>query len=188
MMVMRKPLTLLLLLFLFLGCRRPDSGAVQLAWGVPFRLCPPESAPDFFVNQEVLFSLPGGGRETLLAAVENRGGALSLVASSPLGQTLFIVRMKSGAVTVDARVPLPGRFDPRLLPALVQFALWPLEAVRTGLGPGGVCVDDGPRRTLLRKGKVVWTVLRVGPAPPYQTLVLEDPGMGVTLRIRTLDE
>jgi len=185
---MRSPLTLLLLPLLIVGCRRPDPGAVRLARGVPFRLCPPESAPDFFADQEVLFSRPDGGRETLLTAVENRGGALSLVASTPLGQTLFIVRVQSGAVTVDARVPLPDRLDPKLLPALVQFALWPLEAVRAGLGADVTCVEDGARRTLLRQGRVVWSVSRTGTAPPFQSLLLENPGMGLTLRIRTLEE
>jgi hypothetical protein len=183
-----RPLLILLLPLLLAGCRRPDPGAVQLARSVPFRLCPPQSAPDFFANQEVLFSGLGGSQETLLTAVENRAGALSLVASTPLGQTLFVVRVQSGAVTVDARAPLPGRFDPRMLPALVQFALWPLEAVRAGLGPGVTCAEDGARRTLLRKGQVVWRVTRTGPAPPFQSLLLENPGMGLTLRIRTLEE
>jgi Protein of unknown function (DUF3261) len=185
---MRTPLTLFLLPILLMGCRQPDPGSVQLARQVPFRLCPPESAPDFFADQEVLFSLPDGGRETLIAAVENRGCALTLVASTPLGQTLFVVRVQSGAVTVDARVPLAERLDPRMLPALVQFALWPLEAVRAGLGPGVTCAEDGPRRTLLRKGKVVWSATRTGAAPPFQALLLENPGMGLTLRIRTLEE
>jgi len=96
--------------------------------------------------------------------------------------------VQSGAVTVDARVPLPDRLDPKLLPALVQFALWPLEAVRAGLGADVTCVEDGARRTLLRQGRVVWSVSRTGTAPPFQSLLLENPGMGLTLRIRTLEE
>lgn len=183
-----RPLFLLLLLLLLAGCRRPDPGSVRLARGVPFRLCPPESAPDFFADQEVQFSLPDGARETLMTAVENRGGTLSLVASTPLGQTLFVVRVRSGAVSVDARVPLPARLDPRMLPALVQFALWPLDAVRGGLGPGITCEEQGAGRTLLRQGRVVWRVTRTGAAAPFRSLLLENPGMGLTLRIRTLDE
>lgn len=182
-----RPLTLLILLLLP-GCRRPDPADIFVAPGVPFRLCAPEAAPDFFVTQEVLFGFPGGRRETLLATVENRGGALNLVASTPMGQTLFVVQVRDGAVTVDARVPLPGRLDPRVLPALVQFALWPAEAVRAGLRPGLRLEEDGPRRTLLRKAQVVWTVTREGAGPPYLSLFLEQPGLGLTLRIRTLEE
>ncbi len=182
------PPLLLLCLLLLAGCRRPDPAQVRLAPRVSFRLCPPEAAPDFFANQEVVFGARGGHQEILLATIENRGGVLNLVASTPLGQTLFIVRVQSGTVTVDARVPLPDRLDPRLLPALVQFALWPAEAVRAGLDPGTRLEQDGPRRTLWRRGKVVWTVTREGEAPPFRSLLLEHPGLGLTLRIRTLDE
>jgi hypothetical protein len=179
---------LLLLALLASGCRPPAADVVHLAPGTPFRLCPPEAAPDFFANQEVVFGTRAGRQEILLATIENRAGVLNLVASTPLGQTLFIVRVQSGAVTVDARVPLPDRLDPRLLPALVQFALWPAEAVRAGLDPGTRLEQDGPRRTLWRRGKVVWTVTREGEAPPFRSLLLEHPGLGLTLRIRTLDE
>ena len=180
-----RPLTLLLPLLLG-GCRPPAT--VRVAPGVPFRFCPPEAAPDFFVNQEVVFTLPGGRRETVLAAIENQGGALRLVASTPLGQTLFTVRVQAGVALVDARVPLPGRLDPRALPALVQLALWPEAAVRAGLAPGTRLEQDGARRTLLRGDRVVWTVTRTGDAPPFQSLVLEAPGLGLVLRIRTLEE
>ena len=182
-----RPLTFLLLLLLA-GCRPFGGGAIRLAPGVPFRLCPPEAAPDFFANQELSFSFADGRRETLLAALENRGGVLSLVASTPLGQTLFVVQVKAGVATVDARVPLPSRLDPRALPALVQFALWPVSAVRASLGPGLACTEDGARRSLLRRGRVVWSATRTGDTPPFQTLVLECPGLGLTVRIRTLDE
>jgi len=178
---------LLLLLLLLAGCR-PPVGTVYLARGVPFRLCPPEAEADFFATQEVDFTLPGGRRELLLAAVENRGGVLSMVVSTPMGQTLFTVRVQSGAAAVDARVPLPAQLDPRLLPALVQFALWPEPVLRAGLAPGIRLEQDGARRTLLRKDKVVWTVLREGEGPLYRGLTLESPDLGITLRIRALDE
>ena len=142
------------------------------------------TAAPVFLSALGLVNALGRGK----AAVENRGGALSLVASTPMGQTLFVVRVQSGAVTVDARVPLPDQLDPKVLPALVQFALWPLEAVRAGLGPGVRCEEDGARRTLLRKGKVVWRVTRTGATPPFQSLLLENPGMGLILNIRTLEE
>jgi len=185
---MRPVRPVLLALLLLAGCRPPAQGDIYLAPRVPFRLCAPEAEPDFFANQEVDFLLPGGRREMLLAAVENKGGVLSLVVSTPLGQTLFTVRLQGGAATVDARVPLPGRLDPRLLPALVQFSLWPAEVLRAGLAPGLRLEQDGARRTLLRKDQVVWTVLREGQGPAYSAITLENPGMGITLRIRALEE
>jgi len=179
---------LLLLPLLLAGCRAPETATVQVAPGVPFRLCAPEAGPEFFVNQEVRFQFPGGRQETVMAAIENRGGRLSLVASSAMGQTLFIVRVKGTAVAVDTRIPIPGDLDPRILPALVEFALWPAEAVRAGLGEGITLAAEGDRRTLLRKGKVVWTVVRDGAAPPFRSMVMDNPALGMSVRIRTLED
>ncbi|MGA2081527.1 MAG: DUF3261 domain-containing protein [Holophaga sp.] len=183
-----RPLLLSLSLPLLLaGCRRPAT-QVYVAPGVPFRLCPPEAGPELSVNQEVVFQLPDGRRETALAAIENHGGVLNLVASSPLGQTLVVIRVKGLDAAVDARIPIPGDLDPKVLAALVEFALWPEAALRASLGPGVRLEQDGDKRTLLRKDKVVWTVTREGTAPPFRRLVLENPAMGLTVRVRTLGD
>ena len=181
-----RPRGCLLIVLLLAGCRPPVAPDVYVAPGVPFRLCPPRANRDFFVNQEVVFHFPGGRQETAIAVIENKGGTLSLVASTPMGQTLFIVRVKGAEVSVDARIPIPGDLDPRVLPALVEFALWPAEAVRASLGAGIRFEEDGPRRTLWRKDKVVWTVTREGEAPPFRRLVLENPALGMSVVIRTL--
>ena len=178
----------LLFVLLLAGCRPPVIPDVYVAPGVPFRLCPPGASPDFFVTQEVVFHFPGGREETALAVIENKGGTLSLVASTPMGQTLFIVKVRGGAVSVDTRIPIPGDLDPRVLPALVQFALWPAEAVRASLGPGIRFEQDGARRTLLRKDKVVWTVTREGQALPFRRLLLENPALGMSVAIRTVED
>ena len=182
------PIAFLLLALAGAGCRRPLAGAVYLAPGLPFRLCPPETGPEFFAIQELTFGFPGGRRETAVAAIENKGGNLSVVASTPLGQTLFTVQVRGRAVTVDARMPLPSGLDPALLPALVQFSLWPEAALRAGLEPGVRLEQDGPRRTLLLRGRAVWTVTRDGAAAPFKGLMLENPAMGLSVRIRTLEE
>ena len=96
---MRPSRTLTLLLSLLLaGCRAPVAQApalpqVYVAPGVPFRMCRPEEGPDLFVTQEVVFRMPGGRQETAMAVIENRGGAMSVVASTPMGQTRFIVQL-----------------------------------------------------------------------------------------------
>lgn len=187
-----RPFLLLVLPLALAGCRGPagpqPAPVVYVAPGVPFRLCPPEAGPDLAVTQEVVFTFPDGRRETTLATLENRAGVLNLVASTPLGQTLFVIRVQGSEAKVDARIPVPGDLDPRVLPALVEFSLWPAEAVRAGLGAGVSLVEDGPRRTLLRKGRVVWTVTREGEAPPYRRLDLDNPAMGLGVRIRTLED
>jgi len=180
---MRRFLPAILLLSALPGCRGPAAGEVVVAPEVTFRLCLPEAGPDFFALQEMAFSFPGGRRETAVAAIENKGGALTVVVSSPLGQTLFTVQVRGRTALVDARVPLPPGLDPQLLPALVQLALWPAEALRAGLAPGTTLQQDGPRRMLLRKGRAVWTITRDGAG-----LVLESPAQGLTVRVRTLED
>lgn len=173
---------------LLVGCRPPHATEVYLAPGVPFRFCPPQEAAPIFLTQEVVFRLPGGAEEIAQATLENRDGVFTMVASTPMGQTLFVVQVKGTGVTVDARIPIPGDLDPRVLPALVQFSIWPVEAVRRGLGPDTQLVEEGPRRSLVRKGKTVWVVTRTGEDWPPKNLLLENPGLHLSARIRTLDE
>ena len=168
------------------GCRGPE---VYLAPGVPFRLRGAGEGPTLFANQEVVFRLPDGRTETALAALENRDGRLSLVAATPLGQTLLVVTLHGSEVAVDARIPIPGDLDPRTLAALVQVCLWPADSVRRGLlDPGTTLKEDGPTRTLLRKGKAVWIITREGAAPPYLRVTLDNPSMRLKVQIRTLEE
>ena len=177
----------LVLVPLLLGCQRADSPQVYLAPGVPFRLCPPREGPAMFLTQEVVFRLPGGGEETAIAVLENKGGTFSVVASSPMGQTLFIVQVKGADVTVDARIPIPGDLDPRVLPALVQMVLWPVASVRQGLGPDVELLETGPVRSLVRKGKTVWTATRAGQGELPETVILENPGLHLRVQIRNLE-
>ena len=178
----------LTLMSFFLGCRPPAGAEVYLAPGVPFRLCAPQAAATLFITQEVVFRLPGGTEEIAQAVLENRDGTFSMVASTPMGQTLFVVQVKGSAVTVDSRIPIPGDLDPRVLPALVQFSIWPADAVRRGLSPEVQFLEEGPKRSLIRKGKTVWTVTRTGEEWPPRTLLLDNPGLHLSARIRTLDE
>jgi len=183
-----RTLGLALLLLLAAACRPPATGPVYFARGVPFTLRTPASGPKFFASQEVTFHQPGGATDTLLTTVENDGQRLSVVASSPMGLTLFTIQVKGGATLVETKVPLPSQLDPRLLPALVQLANWPLEELRKGLGQGLELADEGPVRTLLRKGKVALTLTRDGQTPPYKTVHLDVPSMAIAMDIRTLEE
>jgi hypothetical protein len=140
-----------------------------------------------FITQEVVFQLPGGGQETAIAVLENRGGTFSVVASTPMGQTLFIVKVKGAEILVDTRIPIPGDLDPRVLPALVQMVMWPAAAVRQGLGPGVELLEEGPRRSLVRKGKTIWTATRIGSGDPPKELVLDNPGLHLSVHIRNLE-
>jgi hypothetical protein len=136
----------------------------------------------------VVFRLPGGRSERFLTTVENDGRRLSVVASSPMGQTLFILRTDGGPVELDARVPLPAEFDPVLLPTLIQLTDWPLEEARRGLPRGAELREEGPRRTLYRNAKPLLVIDREGDAPPYRHVSIRIPPVGLEAEITTLDD
>jgi hypothetical protein len=159
-----------------------------LGRGVPFVLRSPSEGPKLFTTQEVIFQLPGDREELLVTSLENDADHLSIVASSPMGQTLFTLQLKQAIVALDARVPLPKEFDPRLLPALIQFANWPLDSVRQGLEADAVLQEEGQVRTLRRKGRTILTLRREGTAPPYRKITLEIPSASIRAVITTLED
>ena len=178
----------LALLLLTVACKPPANAPVRLGWGAAFSLRAPEAGPSFFASQEVVVQQRDGSQETCLATVENDGHRLSIVASSPVGMTLFTVQVKGGATLVDARVPLPSRVDLRLLPALIQLANWPLDDLRKGLGGSLELTEKGQVRTLSRRGRTLLTLAREGQAPPFKALLLTVPTQGISVAIRTLED
>lgn len=175
-------------LLLLGGCRTPSSGPIWLGRGVPFVLRPPSEGPKLFTTQEVIFQLPEGREERLLTYMENDSDRLSIVASSPMGQTLFTLQLRQGIVTLDARVPLPKGFDPRLLLALIQIANWPLDDVRKGLKADALIQDEGQVRTLRLKGRTLLTLRREGTAPPFREIWMEIPPASIRAVITTLED
>jgi hypothetical protein len=167
-----------LLLLLLLGCGP----------SLPYALRPASEGPKGFATQDVVFRMADGGSEHVLASVENDGKRLTIVASSPLGQTLFVLRTEDGKVDLEARVPLPKAFDPRLLAVLVELSDWPLESARKGLPAGSELREEGSLRTLLRRGKVLLTLDRRGPAPPWKSVTLTLPAQGLEAVITTLED
>ena len=170
------------------GCRNPSTGPLLLGRGVPFVLRSPSEGPKLFATQEVVFQLPGDREEMMVSSLENDADHMSIVASSPMGQTLFTLQLRHGTATLDARVPLPKEFDPRLLAALLQFANWPLEDVRKGFAADTILQEEDQVRTLRRKGQIVLTLRREGDAPPYRRITLEIPSASIRAIITTLED
>jgi len=169
---------------LLLGCHRPESGPLLLGRGVPFVLRAPANGPRLFTTQEVLFRLPNGSEERLLATLENDGERMNIVCSTPLGMTLFTLRLTQSSFNVDARVSLPKALDPRLLPALIQFAEWPLEDLRRGLAPDASLEEKDGVRILSRKGKLLLSLRREG----ARRITLDIPAASVSAVITTLED
>jgi hypothetical protein len=90
---------------------------------------------------------------------------------------------------INAAGPLNDRLDPVLVAALVQIALWPVEAVRAGLA-GGVSVEETPgqRRVLGAGGTILMSVQTEGAPPSFRKLRITAPAARLTLDIDTLPE
>lgn len=178
----------LLALLALVACRAPQTGPVRLDRGATFNLRPVGSGPAFFASQQVVFTQADGTEETFLTTVEHTPERLSLVASTPFGQTLFTVQMDAQGTRIDPRLPLPAWLDLRLLPTLVQLANWPLEEVRRGLGKGLALQETGSDRTLLKGTEVLLRLHREGDTAPYRAVELEIPRQKVRVRITTLED
>lgn len=161
------------LLVALLACGRP----------LPYDLRPAGAGPRGLRTQEVLVHLPGGEEQRFLTTVENDGRRLTLVASTPVGQTLFVLRVEDGKVDADLRVPLPRTFDPTLLPALVQVCDWPLEEARRGLPRRAELREEGGHRTLFLRGKPILEIQR-----QEGRTRLEFPGRGLVIDLTPLDD
>jgi hypothetical protein len=172
----------LALLFCLLAC------ACRPSLSLPFELRPPGTGPAFFATQAVTFHLPMGRTEEVVTTVENGPESMAVVATSPMGLTLFVLKLKDGAVALDARVPLPKEFDPKLLPTLIQLSEWPLAEATKGLDPGLTLTEEGAVRTLSRKGRPFLTLTRTGGGPPFRNVVLDCPPMGLQVDIKTLED
>jgi len=174
-----KRLLPLFLLLVGLACGQGDT--LRLGWNASFRLQPP--GPAFFANQLVTVTLPDGSEQQLLCTVESGPEALTVVASTTLGQTLFTASLKGGRCMVEKHLPLPSQADPRMLLALVQLAHWPLEPLRQGLQGDLELREDGLTRTLLKGGKPFLRLNREG-----RSQTLELPDYQIRARISDLEE
>jgi len=178
---MRYLLLLACSLFL-LACTPGDT--LRLGWDASFRFAPP--GPTFFVNQMVIITLPDGSEQTLLCTVESGPEKLTVVASTPLGQTLFTATLRRGFTSVEAHLPLPAKADPRALLAAVQLAEWPLEELRKGLGGSLELKEEGPLRTLLKGGRPFLLLRRE--QVPKAALSLQLPDYRVKAMIIPLED
>ncbi len=172
---------LLAAVVLLSACHPPD--ALPLGWGQRFRLRPPGDGPACFSTSLVELTLPDGRTEALLTTLENRPDRLTVVASSPVGATLFTATLRGGIVELQAPFPLPQGLDPRGVLALVQLVHWPLASLHQGLTPDLELREDDTLRTVRRRGSVLLTLRREGPV-----VHLEAPSLRLKARITPLED
>jgi len=121
-----------LLIVTLAGCR--DDNCIDLSGAASYCLLPAEQAPTVSLTQQVQLDW-NEQRFTLLSVLEADQKNTTLVMLNPVGQTLFSVKQDAQGVTTKAAMKLPSGFDPKILLAMIQLALWPEQKIRAGLAP-----------------------------------------------------
>jgi Protein of unknown function (DUF3261) len=156
-----------------------------LPGGVSYCLQSPASGPSFSVVQQVLIG-EGDRQETLLAYIENNPQQLALVGLTPLGQTVLRVTWDGTQIVASGPPGMGPPINPAVLVAVLQFGLWPPDAVRAGLPDNVVWKEGATDGQLTRQGKSLLILRRTGQAVPYDTLSFALPPAELLINIHTL--
>ena len=130
----------------------------------------------------------GEQQATLLAYIENGPQRLTLVGLTPLGQTVLTLTWDGKHIAADGPPGAWPLINPAVLVAVLQFALWPRDAVRAGLPDDVVWEDGAEGGQLIRRGESLLTIRRTGPAAPYDTLSIALHSAKLILNIHTLPD
>ncbi|MCE9640484.1 MAG: DUF3261 domain-containing protein [Betaproteobacteria bacterium] len=165
-----------------------EPGCTRLPEGGRYCLQQTSLVTAFQATQRVEVARDGAGY-SLLAEIEVDADAMRMVVVTPLGQKLLQLEYDNRMARINAAGPLRDRLDPVLVAALVQLALWPLDAVRAGL-TGGVTIEEtaGHRRVLGAGGATLMSVQTEGTPPSFRKLRITAPAARLVLDIDTLPE
>ncbi|HPR46303.1 MAG: DUF3261 domain-containing protein [Zoogloeaceae bacterium] len=110
-----------------------EAGCTALAPTLRYCLQALPAGQTLAINQLVEFTLPDRpDGERLVFAIDAREARMQIVALTPLGQKLFRISAEHGTLHWDG--PQAAEALGLRLPALIQLMLWPVDAVRDGLG------------------------------------------------------
>jgi len=158
-----------------------------LPGGVSYCLQSPASGPSFSAVQQVLIG-EGKQQETLLAYIENNPQRLALVGLTPLGQTVLRVTWDGTQIVASGPPGVGPSINPAVLMAVLQFGLWPQDAVRAGLPDDVVWKNGATGGQLTRQGELLLTLRRTGQAVPYDSLSIALQPAELLINIHTLTE
>lgn len=166
------------------GCSG-DSRCPRLPGGPVYCLQPTDSVPTFHTLQDIRIRR-GALDERMIAQLEVDGTSMRLAGLTPMGQRVFDTRFDNREATSDS---IAGdRFDPRVLLALVQLGVWPLERISAGLDRT-VRIEDMPRmRRFTQDDTVFLEIARDGSPPRYGHLEIRIPSADLTVTIENIDD
>ncbi|MCC7005165.1 MAG: DUF3261 domain-containing protein [Ottowia sp.] len=136
-------------------------------------------------------------RHTLIADLNIDAQGVRLIGLTPFGQTLIHIQDDNRTITTlappvanspkNTAAYLAPRFDPTILIALIQLALWPEKALRIGL-QAPLTLEESPElRRILNRDKPILIIRHSDDMNmPYQTLHISMPDIALEIDIQTL--
>ncbi len=160
-----------------------DARCPALIGGGNYCLQPSTTIAPFEVQQKVEIRFRGQ-HETMIAELEVNDKGMRLVGLTPFGQTLLKISYDNRAITTS-KLP-DSRLPPGLLIALLQLALWPANALRTGLEAPLILEESAVQRRILNRDKVILTINYTGDQPPYRRIKMVIHAEDIELDVETL--
>jgi hypothetical protein len=166
------------------GCADSDPRCASLPGGGRYCLQATTGIEAFDVQQSVAI-LFEGRRETMIAQLEADADGVRFVGLTPFGQKLVQLSFDNREVKADT--VSATRFDPALLLAIVQIAMWPIERVRDGLDDSMTISESESEREIARDGKRIVIVKYTRDRPPLGDLSIGFPEAALEFAITKLD-
>jgi hypothetical protein len=124
----------------------------------------------------------------LLTRIQSDDEGVRLVSISPFGQTLISATWQNGALTANFPPGVAEKFDPKLIPGLLELALAPAETVRTGLGGTLTLAESDMRRSITSPQGEQIVITWTGTLLPYDALRIEVPALGLVIDSHSISE
>lgn len=184
-------IAVLLLFFIVLpACAATQHGrsAVPVSTVDRFTLQSPGLGPVLSAFQEVTVEFPDNTFEKFLTVVENDRQILRVALLNMLGQTLVVLTFSDGEMVVDTQNAIPAEMEPARILGLIQIALWPPDAVRSGLSGRLSLVETEGDLEIRNSDGPVLLIKREGDCCPYPTTVITHYLEGWKIHIQTMEQ
>lgn len=174
-----------MLLLVMAACVERDLRCADLPGRGHYCLQPTTIVAPFEAQQEVDATY-NGRVEKMIVGIEVDANGMRFTGLTPFGQKLVQVSYDNRQVT--SAMPPDARLNPALIVALLQLALWPVDAVQTGLSEPLTIEESYGQRRIFANYETVLTVSYFGTKTPYHRLRVAFPSAGIELDVKTLSD
>ena len=122
----------------------------------------------------------------MIADLEVNPQGLQFVTLTPLGQKILQINDDNTTISQQSLVTPP--IDSAFLIGLLQLALWPSDAINSGLKPPLTMTETAQTRMISSEDTAVVSIQYQDKSVPYQQLSIRLPQLSLSLDISQLDE